>query len=550
MTYLQIQLPTFVLALVANITLAMIVLQYATKNRSRILFCLFVITQMFWITSNYFAFQVPQNYFLFASRLTMLFATFHALLFYLFIDNFLNKQEPDYKGRIIPSVVIGVLVGLISLSGLIFSRLDFDINGNLAPKAGPLIGLFGAFVSFFLIAGFYIMDKRFKKAIGEEKSQWKFLRYGFILTFLLVVLFSFVNFIFFKNVSGVQFGHLYTLPFVAFTAYAMIKHKLLNIKTVLAEIMVIFLNAIIFIQLINSESVVQLLISVLVQIGTLIVGILLIKGVEKEVKQREQLEVLSKELADANNKLTALDRARAEFISIASHQLRTPPATVKWYLSAALAGDYGKLNPDVAPVIEKAAMTNNHLISLIEDMLNVSRIERGKMEFLFEQVNVEELARVAYETLIPQAANKKLNLNYLPPKDKFPLVMSDKEKLKQVMNNLIDNAIKYTKQGTIAVSIYQKGGDICFAVKDSGKGINKEDSQNIFQKYSRGKESIKQSAGLGLGLYVAKIIVEQHKGKIWAESEGEGKGSTFLFSIPIKNDLKETTLVDLTQDHK
>lgn len=259
--------------------------------------------------------------------------------------------------------------------------------------------------------------------------------------------------------------------------------------------------------------------------------------------------LLYEELKVANEELKSLDKARAEFISIASHQLRTPPATVKWYLSAAIAGDYGPLNPEVAPVIEKAAQTNNHLISLIEDMLNVSRIERGKMEFLFEPFNVEELARFAYETLIPQAANKKLKLIYEAPKEKFPDINVDKEKLRQVMNNLIDNAIKYTKQGEILVKIYEKNGEICFAVKDSGKGISKEDSKNIFQKYSRGKESIKQSAGLGLGLYVAKIIIEQHKGRIWAESEGEGKGSTFMFAIPIKNDLKQTTLIDLSKQN-
>ena len=116
------------------------------------------------------------------------------------------------------------------------------------------------------------------------------------------------------------------------------------------------------------------------------------------------------------------------------------------------------------------------------------------------------------------------------------------------MNNLIDNALKYTKQGTVAVELSVIGGDIKFSVTDSGKGIPPEDQTSIFEKYTRGKESIKQSAGLGLGLYVAKIIVGQHKGKIWAESPGDGKGSTFAFTVPINNDLKETTLVDLAKN--
>ena len=178
-------------------------------------------------------------------------------------------------------------------------------------------------------------------------------------------------------------------------------------------------------------------------------------------------------------------------------------------------------------------------------MLNVSRIERGKMEFLFEPTDVEELARFSYEQLLPIAGDKKLHLTYEPPASPLPQIMADKEKLRQVMNNIIDNALKYTKQGTIAVSIFQQGDEIEFRVKDSGKGISPEEKESIFLKYKRGKESVKQSAGLGLGLYVAKVIVEQHKGRIWAESPGEGQGSVFCFSLPINSDLKQTALVDL-----
>lgn len=544
MSYLQLQLPIFVLALIANITLGTIVFQYASRDRSRILFSLFILAQMFWITSNYFAFQVSINYFLFVSRLTMFFATLHALFFYLFIDNFLNKKPLEYKYKIIPSIFFGIVVALTTLSPLIFSHLEVGADGNIYPKSGPLIPLFGVFVAFYIISGFTVMISRFKKATDTEKQQWKFLTIGFILTFILVLLFSFINFIFLRNIKGVQFGHLYTLPFIVFTAYAMIKHKLLHIKAVLAEIMVIVINSIIFIQLINSQTTIQFTISGLVMTGTLIGGVFLIRSVEHEVQQREQLEILDKELANANEKLQSLDLARAEFISIASHQLRTPPATVKWYLSSIIDGDYGKLTKKVTEQLKKTQNTNNHLISLIEDMLNVSRIERGKMEFLFEPTATEELASFAHEQLIPMAQDKKIKLIYNPPKVTLPKVMADKEKLRQVMNNLIDNAIKYTKEGSVTISLTKDSDNIIFKVTDSGKGISVEDQAAIFQKYTRGKESIKQSAGLGLGLYVAKIIIEQHKGRIWAESAGVGMGSTFAFSIPIKNGLQKTSLIN------
>ncbi len=181
-------------------------------------------------------------------------------------------------------------------------------------------------------------------------------------------------------------------------------------------------------------------------------------------------------------------------------------------------------------------------------MLNVSRIERGKMEFLFEETDVAELANITLEQLQPIAQEKHLELVYQPPVNHLPKIMADKEKLRQVMNNLIDNAIKYTKKGTIRIQLRQDGNDLRFEVADTGKGIAREEQGLIFEKYTRGKGSINQSAGLGLGLYVAKIVIGQHKGKIWAESTGEGRGSKFIFTVPIHTNLTKTTLLDLAQN--
>ncbi|HVY67848.1 MAG TPA: HAMP domain-containing sensor histidine kinase [Patescibacteria group bacterium] len=274
-------------------------------------------------------------------------------------------------------------------------------------------------------------------------------------------------------------------------------------------------------------------------------GFLLARRSGSEAGQDRQLESLARELEGANEKLKALDQARTEFLSIANHQLRTPPATIKWYLSAILAGDYGKVPAKLAPELEKAQQANDHLMSLIEDMLDVSQIERGKMEFLFEPVSVESLASPAVQQLLPIAASKGLQLTYRPPDHPLPQIMADKAKLREVMNNLIDNAIKYTKAGAIDVSLFEQDGSITFRVKDTGKGIAPDEQNSIFEKFRRGKDSAKQSAGLGLGLYVAKIVVEQHKGKIWAESTGENQGATFCFTLPVHSGLKATTMVDL-----
>jgi signal transduction histidine kinase len=267
----------------------------------------------------------------------------------------------------------------------------------------------------------------------------------------------------------------------------------------------------------------------------------------KEVRQREQLELLSKKLEDANLQLKAMDLARADFITLISHQLRTPPATIKWYLSAIKQGDYGAMDESVRQMIVKAEITNNSLISLIEDLLNASRIERGKMEFLFEPTDIEELARFTTEQLQPQAALKKLQLIYQKPVSEIPKVMADKEKLRQVINNFIDNAIKYTPVGNIKVWVESDAEKVVVKVKDTGKGVIKEIAASLFAKYARGKDSALHSTGIGLGLYVAKVVVDNHGGSIGVNSEGEGRGSTFYFSLPIHNDLPHTKTMDLVE---
>ncbi len=259
--------------------------------------------------------------------------------------------------------------------------------------------------------------------------------------------------------------------------------------------------------------------------------------------------LLYEQLEQANNQLKILDQARSEFITIASHQLRTPPATIKWYLASILDGDFGKLPTEAATQLRKTQWTNDSLISLIDDLLNVSRIERGKMEFLFEPIDILAITQLTVDQLAPQAENKKLKLVFERPIKPLPMITADKEKLRQVINNFIDNAIKYTKTGQVTVDLSATETDVILRVTDTGRGVKAEMIQSIFDKFDRGKEAVRNSTGLGLGLYVAKVIIDQHMGKIWVESSGEGKGSSFIFSIPIKNNLEKSEF-DLTKDQK
>jgi signal transduction histidine kinase len=507
-----------------------------------------------WSVINYLFYQFSDPKVSFwLLRGVMFFAVWFAFsvfqLLYVFPRTHIDFPR-TYKRLLIPIVA---LASLLTLTPFVFRTVSStSATGQIQTVAnGPGI-IFFAFIAIGLnLSGIGVLIKKTLKSEKLERRQFQTVLWGIAITLTLILIFNFILPAFFNYPRFVPLGAVFILPFVLFTSYAIFKHHLMDIKIITTEILTFILAIVTLFEVIVSTDIFTIIFRLSVFLLILVFGILLIQSVLREVKQREQLQVLTKKLEEANTQLKVLDQARAEFISIASHQLRTPPATLKWYLAAILSGDYGSLDAGVKEVLVKAELTNNLQISLIEDLLNVSRIERGKMEFLFESTDVEELARITFEQLQPMAKEKGLELTYKKPLQKPPLIMADKEKLRQVINNLIDNAIKYTKKGCVIVGVNLTDDDqIRIQVTDTGKGIDEEHLKTIFDKFTRGKNSVHESTGLGLGLYVAKVVIEQHKGKIWAESAGGGQGSSFIFTIPVHNNLKQTTLLDLTANQE
>ncbi|MBU1246440.1 HAMP domain-containing histidine kinase, partial [Patescibacteria group bacterium] len=223
-----------------------------------------------------------------------------------------------------------------------------------------------------------------------------------------------------------------------------------------------------------------------------------------------------------------------EFISIASHQLRTPLTVIKGYLSMILEGDFGKVEPKQQDPLNKVYLSGEQMIQLVNDFLSISRIEADRLEFNYEMTNLENMVNNIVDDLKKTIKQKNLSLKYIKSSEQLPLVKIDQEKMRQTIINVIDNAIKYTRQGNITVSLKMVDGKIQFCVSDSGAGISQDDLPMLFKKFSRGKTISKMyTEGTGLGLYVARKMVEAHKGKMWAESEGENKGSQIYFQLPV-----------------
>jgi signal transduction histidine kinase len=270
--------------------------------------------------------------------------------------------------------------------------------------------------------------------------------------------------------------------------------------------------------------------------------------------EKESLETISKvttialdkaliydQLVAVNKHLKDLDVAKSEFMSIASHQLRTPLAGMMGYLSMILAGDYGRVTKPQTEVLSEMLVAGQRLTRLVNSFLNATRIEAGRLSINYTKIPFDELIHSVVMELMPTAQKKQVTLTY--KRSKLPTVEVDSDKIKDVVLNLVDNAIKYSPGGTITVTAKQvDNGMVRFTSTDTGVGIPAGEDKSLFEKFVRGSGIARvEPNGSGLGLFIAKKIIEAHGGKIWAESEGEGKGSTFQFEVPMKKTIASET---------
>lgn len=248
----------------------------------------------------------------------------------------------------------------------------------------------------------------------------------------------------------------------------------------------------------------------------------------------EQVKQANLGLEDANRHLQQLDQAKSEFVSIASHQLRTPMTGIKGYLSMLTDGDFGPMKVGHARILKSLLMESDRMIRLINLFLNVSKIEAGRFEIHAAPNDILLIIEHEMKEVEKMAKDKGLKLTFEKPSKPLPKLIFDADKMQDVLLNLMDNAIKYTKEGSVRVHVEVGPGEVVVKVTDTGVGIAKSQVGELFNKFVRGSGIARiHPDGSGLGLFIAKRIVEAHHGRIWVESEGEGKGSTFAFALPI-----------------
>lgn len=245
------------------------------------------------------------------------------------------------------------------------------------------------------------------------------------------------------------------------------------------------------------------------------------------------------ELTLANKRLQNLEQAKSKFVSVTTHQLRTPLSAIKWTFHMLLKGGLGEISAEQRDFVQKGYDSTQRIIAIVNDLLNVDYIDTDKADYSFIPIKLEELIDGIIFEFTNQVESKQISLEFAKPGSPLPEVSADPIKLSMVLENLIDNAIKYSPQKG-KVSLFVKSDRINSArsslevvVADSGIGIPSGERDKIFHRFFRAPNAIKvQTDGSGLGLFISKDIVEKHGGQIWFESK-EGEGTAFHFTIPI-----------------
>ena len=442
---------------------------------------------------------------------------FHFILSFLQqISKFVSKFD---KFLLYSSYSIGLLFEVILVTTNYFIDGFYKYFWGFYPKVGIVHTFYILLLTVLVSRIFYLLFANLGRK--KEMSSTGYFQTRYILFASIFYVFASSDFFVNYGIEFYPFGFLFISIFLGITAFAIVKHYLFGIRVILTELLVGITAITLLIWTMIAESVILNILGGVLFVFFLIFGWQLVKSVIKEIELRTQLK-------QAYDELERIDKAKTEFLSIASHQLRTPLTAVKGYISLILEKSYGEIPEKIKKPLENVFTSNERLVRLVNDLLNITRLEMGRIELSLEKANLEEIISGVVEEMKIQAEKKNLYLKYEAPKTPLPKLSIDKAKIRQVILNIVDNAIKYTERGGATIKC-QISNDKCqITVKDTGVGMEKAEIENLFEIMRRGRAGVQYwTEGAGLGLYIAKKFLEMHGGRIWAESPGKGKGSTF-----------------------
>lgn len=363
----------------------------------------------------------------------------------------------------------------------------------------------------------------FRKSIGGGKKSHLIIL-GSMFLFLSV--FGITEYL--ASVTGFYELNLYALfvipIFLVAITYSIFSLDIFNLKVISTYFLVFGFLALIASQLLFVTSSTNILLTILTLILSIFFSFMLFKNLHKESEQRIHIEKLNVELGD-------LIKQRESLMHLINHKVKGAFTRSKYIFAGMLDGTFGDINEEVKKRAGQGLESDDVGIKTIDLVLNAANMQKGVVKYEMKNFDFKEVVQkvVADKKVPAEAKGLKMQTEI---KDGIYNILGDAFWLKEVVNNLIDNSVRYTKTGNIIVGLERIENKIRFWVKDTGMGITDEDKKNLFTEGGRGKDSVKINVdSTGYGLYTVKLVIEAHKGRVWAESEGEGKGSTFFVEL-------------------
>jgi len=431
----------------------------------------------------------------------------------------------------VKKIFLILLAPTILLTASRFGLMGFNYtNCDREVIEGPLV-YYGYLVEIIIALWTIVYAMRaYQKVSTDRKKPIIFISLGIVLFFLAFAWGNIVGSLS-DDWSLGQYG-LFGVPvFLAFMMYAIVKFRAFNIKLIGAQALIMMIIILIGSEFFFVQTSASRILVTLTLILTVIIGVLLVRSVKKEVEQREYLEKISKELSSANDQLRTLDKQKNEFLSFASHDLKSPIALIKQFATLIYDGTY-KEPQKVHETVLKIKNTADRAVNMVNTFLDLRKIEEGHMDYNFEKKNIIEfVSGITSDFALIAKQQKNIDITFSSSSPTLE-VSIDTNTFRQVIQNFLDNSLKYTEAGWIKVTIAEEQKTILIKISDSGLGMDKELLPVLFGQFHRDPGAAKKIQGTGLGLYISKQIVIAHHGETWAESEGKGKGSQFYIRLP------------------
>jgi signal transduction histidine kinase len=473
----------------------------------------------------------------------------------LYIDSFLGLRKKFLKWPI--AIISSIFFFAILFSNLLISGANRQSWGNEI--------IFGPFNTFFNIFAFTLnigiviaLVSRYYSLSPAYKKKTLFFLVGTFLFIFLNILFNIIIPVSLQTARYQHFGDYSSVFFLFFTAYAILRHKFMNVKIALTAILIGVMSMFVFIDIFSlSHSPFELSIKITILVLFVIISIFLVRSVLNEIQQREELTKTNKALDQSRQKYKELAKEQEDIIDIIGHELRAPIATILQtiYLYKETGAPYRQkmiqiMKKDII-LVERLKLfldsfssierSSKHALTLVNSLLETVRIDTNMIRITKTEFDISSLVKEvgeSYALLMADSVHIHLKLP-----QKTVLIQADKVKIEQALHELIRNGIKYKKIDaqlpvSLTVSLQKTAHEVHLSVTDEGRGINPEKIPFLGSKFKRLNEKkdnpiSKQPGGTGLGLYIVRTYMEKHQGRLVIESKGEGQGTTCTLVIPI-----------------